>query len=110
MMEQEQVNGVDVVRLKGSFDSQCVEAVDLAVLPLCAQGQRLVVDCSELSAVNSVCLSFLRRYSQECKARGGSVIFCSLPPAMEKIIRLLNLERTLPISPTLSDAIAFISV
>jgi anti-anti-sigma factor len=85
-----------------------VDVFERAIRPHCVKGRKLVVDCSGLTNFNSVCLTFLNTYCQETYRLGGRVAFCSVPPKMEEIIRLLGLHRVLPMYRTLEEAVAFL--
>ena len=101
----DQVGEAKVVRLAGALDTVNVDAFNKVMQPLCAQGARFVVDCVGLSYVNSMCLALLHKYSRECAAKGGKLVFCCFPQRIEQIIRMLGLHNVLNITPTPEDAI-----
>jgi anti-anti-sigma factor len=108
-IKNEKVGQVEVVRLIGALDTANTDVFVHHLQPLCEKGARVVVDCSGLSYVNSMCFALLNKFAKECAGRGGRLVYCRVPQKIAQIMQILGLQHTLALLATLEEAVKAVS-
>jgi anti-anti-sigma factor len=90
------VDGVTVVGLSGAVDASNVAEFERALRDVCEAGPApVLVDCSDLTYVNSTSFGLFFKYHQMCEENGGSFAMCGLREKIRAIVDLLGLNRFL---------------
>ena len=106
-----QVDGdVAIVQLEGRFtlgsDAEFVRVKD----GLAESGRRnIIVDCSQVSFLDSTALNFLVGLYTTAKNLGGRFSLCGLNPRMREVLLVTHLDEIIPIHDTRESAIAAVS-
>ncbi|MBN1268037.1 MAG: STAS domain-containing protein [Kiritimatiellae bacterium] len=104
---RETVEGVEVVNLSGALDTENMSALKSVMDPLCspAGAKRILVDCSNLTYVNSACFGLFNKYHGQCKAAASTLGFCCVSKKILDIMKLLGLSYSLSIYTTRREAL-----
>lgn len=98
--------GTVLMRVKGRLDVKTAPMLLQRVADIQASGQNLVLNLSEVSFMGSSGVGALLVLVEQFQEQGGSVRFASLSPAVDSVVKLLNLDRFLTIDRTENDALA----
>ncbi|HKW50871.1 MAG TPA: anti-sigma factor antagonist, partial [Candidatus Eisenbacteria bacterium] len=98
--------GTVLLRVKGRLDVKTSPILLQRVAEIQANGQNLVLNLSEVSFMGSSGIGALLVLVEQFQEQGGSVRFASLSPAVDSVVKLLNLDRFLSIDPTESESLA----
>ena len=98
---------VAIVKLEGRFttgsDAELVQARE----GLSASGKRrTLVDCSQVTYLDSTALNFLVGLYTTVKNAGGSFALCDLNARMSEVLRITHLDEIIPIYDTFDSAMA----
>ncbi len=105
--EQEERDGVLIVRVGGPLDSMTHDQFREYLDPIMNQPKvRVVLDCQNLSYINSRGLTQLMHYQRICKISFSFFGVTALRPNIVKNIELLGLARTFRWYPTVEEALA----
>src|SRR2546427_13100733 len=97
-----------VLRLKGRLDVKTSPILLQRVAEIQANGQNLVLNLAEVSFMGSSGIGALLVLVEQFQEQAGVVRLASPSPAVEAVIKLLNLDRFLAIDPTEDKALAHI--
>ncbi len=107
----EQRGGVTVVRLTGEIDVTGIPPLERALeggVP--ADGLGLVVDLTNVSYFSSATIKVLFTASERLHQRGKQIrVAIGDAAPMRKVLSLLNLDRLIPLDPTVEDSRARIT-
>ena len=98
--------GTVLLRVKGRLDVKTAPILLQRVAEIQANGQNLVLNLSEVSFMGSSGIGALLVLVEQFQEQGGSVRFASLSPAVDSVVKLLNLDRFLSIDPTENESLA----
>ena len=98
--------GTVLLRVKGRLDVKTSPILLQRVAEIQANGQNLVLNLSEVSFMGSSGIGALLVLVEQFQEQGGSVRFASLSPAVDSVVKLLNLDRFLSIDRTESESFA----
>ena len=99
--------GVTVLTVVGNLDASTAAGLKTAVVALTDGGKtRVAVDLGKLTLIDSTGVGVLISLFKRARAAGGAVHFACLAGQPKEIFRLLRLDRSLDLHPTLDDAIA----
>lgn len=98
--------GTVLLRVRGRLDVKTAPLLLQHVLPIQAGGQNLVLNLSGVSFMGSSGVGALLALVEQFREHGGSVRFASLSPAVDSVVKLLNLDRFLVIDQTEGDALS----
>ncbi|MBN2561688.1 MAG: STAS domain-containing protein [Phycisphaerae bacterium] len=102
----EQHGPVSILCLVGSVDASNLDVFEDALKSVCdREHAKVVVDCDELSYVNSTSFGLLFHYHKVCESRHGKFVLCSVREKILNLIRLLGLENVLRIHGTQAEAL-----
>jgi len=97
--------GIVLLRVKGRLDVKTAPILLQRVAAIQGNGQNLVLNLSEVTFMGSSGIGALLVLVEQFQEQGGSVRFVSLSPAVDSVVKLLNLDRFLSIDLTESDAL-----
>jgi len=104
-VQVEKEENFSVVALEGAIEAATVKKFRSAFDDLCREpGSRIILDCGELTYMNSASLGMLNRFHRSCEEGGGLLAICRLPPKIHGLIKLLGLESKLRIFDTRREA------
>lgn len=96
-----------VVSLSGPVDSATQDLFREQLSPVCAvPGARVVLDCTELTYLNSRSIGLLMRYNRDLQMSRGRLVLCNLNQKLVRTLELLQIGKSLVIYPTLAEALA----
>jgi anti-anti-sigma factor len=95
-----------VLRLKGRLDVKTSPVLLQRVGEIQANGQNLVLNLAEVSFMGSSGIGALLVLVEQFQEQAGVVRLASPSPAVESVIKLLNLDRFLAIDPSEDKALA----
>jgi anti-sigma B factor antagonist len=104
--DKQQREGWTLLSLQGSLDALTSGTLKAQVVEL-AQTEiiRVVVDMSALNLIDSTGVGVLISLFKRARAAGGAVHFAGLGGQPKEIFRLLRLDRSLDLFPTVSEAV-----
>ena len=102
----EERGGAVLLRVKGRLDVKTSPILLRRVAEVQANGQNLVLNLSEVSFMGSSGIGALLVLVEQFQEQGGSVRFAALSPAVDSVVKLLNLDRFLSIDSSETDALA----
>lgn len=101
----EDENGVTLITVEGAVDTSNVEEFRSLIMPRCeTPNSRIILDCGNISYMNSRSFTLLYRFHYTCESIGGTFLICNVPLKIEHIIKLLGLDTLLKLYPSLEDA------
>lgn len=104
-IEVEDSNGIRVIHLSGPLDSQTYDEFKEFMNPIISQSRvRIVLDCQNLTYVNSRAWTLLIHYQRSVKTGLSFFGIAALRPRILKGIELLRLDKLMQWYPTIDDA------
>ena len=109
--ERSERDGVTVLTLAGNLDASTATGLKKEVVVITDSGKtRVAVDLGKLTLIDSTGVGVLISLFKRARAAGGAVHFAALGGQPKEIFRLLRLDRSLDLHPTLDEAIAKLKV
>lgn len=107
-ISSEKVRDITVVKLAGPVDSATFDTYKEALDPLCRAepSPQLVIDCRELSYINSKGIGLLASLHRMVMIQMGSIALFGLSSRILKTLELLGLGKRLRIYKTQEEAMA----
>ena len=103
---EDRKDAVSVFTIRGSIDSDTLADFEKTIgKRLQESGARVILDCSELTYINSRCLGLLAQGHRLLSSTGGALVLCRMNPKIGKTLEILGLGRSLRIFGTLEQAI-----
>ena len=103
----ETIDGIQVVRISGPLDSATHDGFKDFLEPLVNQHRaRIVLDCTNLSYVNSKGLALIGRNQRLVMQNLSFMAVAGLNKRITKTIELLGLSRVVKLYPSVDDAMA----
>lgn len=100
-------DGVTTIALSGAVDAVAAEQLKAQVLPLCDRPRpRLLLDCSGLTYVSSLCMGQFTLYHRRCQANGGGFALYGVDGRIYQIMKLIHLDDLISICASREDALA----
>lgn len=104
--ERSEREGVTVLTLVGSLDAATSTGLKSEVVRLTDAGKvRVAVDLAKLTLIDSTGVGVLISLFKRARAAGGAVHFAGLVGQPKEIFRLLRLDKSLDLHPTLDAAV-----
>ena len=101
-----QEGDVNVIVGVGPVDSATFEAFRQKMDPVCSKaGVRILLDCKELTYLNSRAIGLLVKYQRTVVVARGRFALCNLNPKLVRTLDLLQLGKALVIHPTREAAL-----
>jgi anti-sigma B factor antagonist len=105
--DKQQRDGWTLLTLHGSLDALTASTLKTEVVAIAdAKALRVVVDLAELSLIDSTGVGVLISLFKRLRAVDGHVYFAGLKSQPKEIFRLLRLDRSLDIFPSVNEAVA----
>lgn len=105
-LEQEERDGIFLIRVSGPLDSMTHDQFKDYLDPLAATPRaRIILDCEKLSYVNSRGITLLARYQRSLSSNLAFFGITGLNSRIEKSIELLGMSKLLRVYPTLDEAL-----
>jgi anti-sigma B factor antagonist len=100
-------DGIQIVSISGELDSLTVTAFEEDIKSLVKAGaRRIVLDCAEMSFIDSAALGRLVAFLKEFRPLGGKLALAALRPSIKSTIEMIRLDRFIPVFSNASDAAA----
>jgi anti-sigma B factor antagonist len=104
--ERSEREGVTVLSLHGNLDAATSAGLKKEVVALTDAGKiRVAVDLAKLTLIDSTGVGVLISLFKRARAAGGAVHFSGLVGQPKEIFRLLRLDKSLDLHPTLDGAV-----
>jgi anti-sigma B factor antagonist len=98
---------VSVAVVVGPVDSATLDIFKDNLDPLCAKpGEKVLLDCRDLSYLNSRAIGLLMKYHRSLIISRGRFVLCNLNPKLVRTLDLLQIGKALSIYPTRDEAMA----
>ncbi|MDC7238938.1 MAG: STAS domain-containing protein, partial [Spirochaetales bacterium] len=95
-----------VYALAGEMDLYCSQEVKERIQEALDEGiRKIVLECSDLSYLDSSGIGVLISLLTSLRKQGGSLVLCSLCSTVRSVIQLTKLTGFLPVTDTLEDAL-----
>jgi len=105
--ERTEREGVTVLALTGNLDAATAGGLKSEVIAVSdAKKTRVAVDLSKVRLIDSTGVGVLISLFKRTRALGGMVHFAGLNGQPKEIFRLLRLDRSLDLHPSLDEALA----
>lgn len=100
-------DGIQLIHLSGALDSETHEQFEALLAPMVSQSNvHIVLDCADLSYVNSTCLALLG-HCQRISFRNRSFMgIAGLNQRITKTIELLGMGKLVKLYPSVAEATA----
>lgn len=99
--------GVLVLSLHGGLDAMTAPAFKAEVVAVSElKTARIVVDLADLTLIDSTGVGVLISLFKRTRSQGGQVMFAGLNAQPREVFRLLRLEKSLDLLPTVDAALA----
>ncbi len=106
-LESEQHGESLVIRPVGVIDASNMDRFQKMMEEMCRkESPRLVLDCHDLSYMNSSSFGLLFHFHRLCESHNGDFRICRVPHKIDSVIRILGLHSILYIHKSLEDALA----
>ena len=97
------------VEVHGSLDSTTLPVFTRDMDAVMAKGNpRLILDCAQVSYINSTGMGTLLKYSDRCANGGGRLVFISVPERVKMVMEILGFERSFVVLADQAAAIEFL--
>ncbi len=110
---QERYGDTLVLHLVGRCDSTTRDAFKSSLEPYVgscrADGDRLVLDFSELDYISSVGLRILMVAARQCRAQGGTIVVAALPRLVREIFEISRFDREFQCFGSVREALSEVS-
>lgn len=107
---QEKVGNVLIFNIKGAVDGSTVEQFDKTLGPIFRQRKaRAIVDCSELTYINSYGLGLFVEYHRQSCLGTGRMVVCSPKQTVTKWFDRLGISSVVTVVPSRDDALAVLA-
>ena len=104
--EKAEREGVLVLSLHGNLDAMTAAGLKSEVVAIADSGRtRVVVDMSTLGVIDSTGVGVLISLFKRVRAQNGQVFFAGLKSQPKEVFRLLRLDKSLDLHPTVDEAI-----
>lgn len=105
-INREQLDGLTILEMMGALDVSNAHLFDRVLLKA-AQGNnpRILIDCKDLNYVNSTSFGVFFKYHREVSRKQGALGMCSVQPKLEKLMKVLGLDKYLALYPDRETAI-----
>lgn len=98
--------GVTILRVRGKLDSKLSAAIEQKSSEMMHEGQnKLLLDMSEVSHVNSAGLRMLLSVKKQMKALPGKFIVCALRNEVLEVMKICGFDHVIEISKNEEEAL-----
>lgn len=71
-----------------------------------ADGAALVLDCAEVTLINSIGITCLLQVQDHCRRMKAKMLLASVPPAIDGFLRTVKLDKRFPARGSVEEAVA----
>jgi anti-sigma B factor antagonist len=104
--ERQDRDGATIVSLQGGLDAMTASTFKPEVVAIAdAKVLKVVVDLSALTLIDSTGVGVLISLFKRTRGQGGHVYFAGLAAQPREVFRLLRLDKSLDVFPTVSEAL-----
>lgn len=104
---EKDVNGIKVIRITGELDAMVAPKLKERLSKLVENDTfNFVINCEELSHINSLAMGILRGKLREVKSHNGNIVLSSLNDHIKTIFEMVGLDEIFEICATEDEAIA----
>ena len=107
VLEQQKVDDVLVLRIRGALDHHGVDALGAAFTEAAASASRVVVDLAGLEIMNTPGIAMLLGSHRTLQKKGGRLVVTGARGIVEDLLRRCRLDAVLTLAPTEADAVAW---
>ena len=100
------VEGSAIVRPEGACNEERTEALAKLVNSPLIGAKNLILDLSHVSYVESPGYRWLVRQMQQLESDGKRLVLAGAPPSVERTLKLLKLDRVVPVAKDVKEALA----
>jgi len=109
-LDKQQRDGVLVLALEGSLDAMTAATFKPEVVAIAdSKALQIVCDLSPLTLIDSTGVGVLISLFKRTRAQGGHVYFAGLSAQPKEVFRLLRLDKSLDLFPTVAEAVSKIT-
>jgi anti-sigma B factor antagonist len=102
-----QASGYCRVDLSGALDATSEPLLRKLLIPICNNaGQRVVIDASRLSYINSSTFGVFFQLHRLCESQGGRLDLCGFSDKVASILEMLGLHQVLNVFASEEEALA----
>ena len=98
-------NGCAVVRPEGGCNAGTAEALGRLVNSSLIQSKHLILDLSRSDYVETPGYRWILRQLKQLESSGKKLVVAGLPPSVERVFRLLNLDKSIPVTKDVPEAL-----
>lgn len=98
-------DGCAVVRPEGGCDAEATEALARLANSSLIQSKHLILDLSRSDYVETPGYRWLVRQLKQLESNGKKLIVAGLPPSIERVFKLLKLDKSIPVTKDVSEAL-----
>lgn len=109
-VEHMRVGRATVVHLSGEIDRLTVPELERLLREMLAGAEDVVVGLRGVSYLDLGGVALIERLADAAQAAGRAFVLAEAPPAVQRILRILELDRTLTVVPTAGDAFARLGI
>ena len=108
-LETDVVEGYPRLRLHGEGERCGAASLQRSIQELLADGSdRLIVDTRDLMFLHPACVETLASVAKELAECGGTLVLIDSCLPVERALKLMGLERVVPVLPTTARAVAYL--
>lgn len=100
------VDGCAIVRPEGACNEERTEALAKLVNSPLISAKNLILDLSHADYVESPGFRWLVRQVRQLESDGKRLVLASVPESVDRALKLLKLERVVPVAKNVKDALA----
>lgn len=104
------VDGCAIVRPEGACNEERTEALARLVNSPLISAKNLILDLSHADYVESPGFRWLVRQVRQLEGDGKRLVLAGVPPSVDRALKLLKLERVVPVAGTIKEALAAMEV
>ena len=99
--------GITILKLQGALDALTASDLKAEVVRLSeSAAPRVVVDLAKLTLIDSTGVGVLISLFKRARVKSGQVAYAGLAQQPKEIFRLLRLDRSLDLFPSVAEALA----
>jgi anti-sigma B factor antagonist len=105
VVEDSMDDGVHVIALRGELDLAGARAFEPVLMAAAEQDQAIVLDCAELTFIDSTGMGLILSALRVLGRRGGSLTIACRNPTVLRLFAVTRMDQTIPIAPTREGAL-----
>lgn len=107
LLENENINGVIAVAVKGRLDSVTASKMETHCKALIDEGQtRILIDLKELEYISSAGLRVLLVIAKSLKSKSGTLVLCQLSSMVMEVMVISGFDKIFAMTATREEGLA----